>query len=158
MNRLKRYLKWFHNDSASVLGMRSNYFTILNTAYGSMPFTENESIMGNLKKIREHRLVYQAMRDLDRTQIRYLSAIYQDEYQNKYPLVIKHVFYDKTGLALCLSYDMKELMDLCVKHRQQALSPEEAITLNKLITITDEVYAKLHKALQYNSYIMELNK
>lgn len=158
MTKLKRYLIWFHNDSASVLGMRSNYFTILNTAYGSMPFMENESLLGNLKKIREHRLVYQAMRDLDRTQIRYLSALYQDEYQSKYPLVIKHVFYEKTGLALCLAYDMKELLDLCVKHRQKCLSPEEDKQLTQLIELTNEVYTKLHKRLQYNPHIMELGK
>lgn len=158
MNRLKRFLKWYYNDSAAVLGLRSNYYTILNTAYGSMPFMENESLLGNLKKVHEHRLIHQALSELDRTQFRYLSALYYDEYQIQYPLVIKHVFNEKTGLALCLFTDLKELLTLCVKHRQKCLEPNEERTLNQLIKSTDELYSKLHKQLQYNSYIMKLGK
>lgn len=156
ITRLKRFLKWYFNDSASVLGLRSNYYTILNTAYGSIPYVENDSLLGSLKKIREHRLIHQALQELDRANFRQFEALYLDEYQNHYPLIIKNVFKDKTGLALCLSFDMKELMDLCVKYRHKSLSDKEQLELNKLVELTDITYQKLHKRLQYSQYIVKL--
>ena len=158
INRLKKFLRWYFNDSASVLGMRSNYYTILNTAYGSIPYMENDSLIGSLGKIREHRLIYQCLIDLDRSQFRHLEALYLDEYQMRYPLIIKNVFSDKTGLALCLHYNMKELMDLCIKFRHKSLSPEEDRTLNNLKELTNQTYIKIHKQLQFNPYIVELGK
>ena len=158
MSKLKRYLKWWHNDSASVLGMRSNYYTILNTMYGQIPYMENESLIGSLPKIREHRLIYQALSELNQTQLRQLAALYYDEYQIKYPPTIKHVFKEQTGLALTLSYDMKELLDLCSKFIHKSLSPIEERTLNQLIELTKETYLKLHKQLRYNKFIVELGK
>lgn len=156
LNKLKRFLKWYFNDSASVLGLRSNYYTILNTAYGSMPYMENDSLIGSLKRVGEHRLVHQALAELQRYEFRRLEAIYLDEYQNKYPLIIKNVFREKTGLALCLAFDMKELLELCIKFRHKSLSPIEERTLNSLIELTNTTYLKLHKQLQYSPYIVKL--
>lgn len=156
IGKLKRFLKWYFNDSASVLGLRSNYYTILNTAYGSMPYMENESLLGSLKRIHEHRLIHQALAELDRSQFRHFEALYLDEYQHRYPLIIKNVFKEKTGLALCLSFDLKELSELCVKFRHKSLSPQEETTLNCLINLTNTTYTKIHKQLQYNPYIIKL--
>lgn len=157
-DKVKQYLRWYFNDSAAVLGMRSNYYTILNTAYGQIPYTENDSLLGSLKKIGDHRKIHQALMSLDRCQIRYLNALYLDEYQSKYPKIIKNVFNEKTGLALCLFYDMEMLLDLCTKFRHQSLSSQEEIELNKLMELTETTYQKLHKQLTYNHYIMELSQ
>lgn len=158
MNKLKQVLKWYFCDSASVLGLRSNYYTILNTAYGSMPYMENESLLGNLKKVHEHRLIHQAVNELTREQYRYLEALYYDEYQVRYPPTIRIVFKERTGLALCLHDNLKELLELCMKHRHHSLSPEEERQLTELQSKTDATYQKLHKQLQYNHYIMKLGK
>jgi hypothetical protein len=156
IEKLKKYLKWYFCDSAVVLGQRSNYYTILNTAYGSAPAVDNEGLLGSLKKIAQHRRLWQAMTSIPQYQVRQLSALYLDEYQNRYPLIIKRVFNEKTGLALCLSYDLEELLQLCMKHRHENLTAPEKAALDKLIRLTDETYDKLHKQLQYNQYLATL--
>jgi hypothetical protein len=161
LDKLKRYLKWYFCDSGPVLGQRSNYYTILNTAYGSTPSVDNEGIVGSLNKIGKHRLLHQAILTLDRKEIRYLYALYLDEYQYKYPLIIKNIFKERTGLALCLVPDpdgkqLAVLLDLCVKHRHQSLSKLEEQTLNQLIELTNKVYQRLHHYLQYNPFILKL--
>lgn len=156
MPKLKKYLSWFFNDSASVLGCRSNYFSLINTSYGSVPSTDNSALLGSLSKIGQHRKILQALQTLDRSQYRQLSALYLEEYQHQYPMIIKQVFQEKTGLAFTLFYNLEELLQLCTKHRHQSLSKEEEKALQQLISLTELTYQKLHKQLQYHQCLQGL--
>lgn len=155
--KLKANIKWFLNDCHHYLGMRSNYYTILNTQYGSIPFMENDGLIGNLPQIHKHRLIYQALYSLQPHKYRYLQALYNAEYQPKYPPIIRAIFADKTGLALCLHADIHKLLDLCTKSRHNDLNTAKDIKeLNDLISLTDAIYTKLHKELQYNPYLKQI--
>lgn len=150
MVQVKRDIRWFINDSQTALGLHSAYSAFENAmnSPGHVLFVCPEYTDATLKQISRHRKIYKAVMQLPHDQYRYLQAMYCDEYQPKYPLIIKGIFKEKTGLLFCLHNDMHELLKLCENYRHKSMTPNQEARLKGLIMHTDKVYEKLHHHLK----------
>src|ERR1017187_4277142 len=129
--KVRREVDWYFNCSDSAMGLGSNWYTVLNGDMGSRSSTNPETIIFHLKDIRKHRRIWQALDQLPRTEFRYLMALYCDEYKDKYSIIIRDIFKEKTGLALCLFSDLDLLMKIARNHPHK-LSPLQNEILTKL--------------------------
>lgn len=156
---LKKHISWYFNQSQSVLGCRSNWYVVLNSLGGSRTVSDNsDGIIVNLKGIRRHRLIHQALLALPPEQYRYIQALYDDEYKNKYPPTIRAVFEEKTGLALCMHDNLKDLNNLCSKSVHKSLNTMESVTLTQYHRNVNTTYEQTHEFLKFNEYIIKLQK
>src|ERR1035438_9413470 len=133
IDRLIKRIDWYFNASASAMGISSGYYAMVNGSKSSNSGVNHESIINFLQSIRKHRKIHAAICELDPSEFRDLSAIYDDTYKNKYPPAIKTVLNGKTGLFLCMTFDLQKMLDLCTKHRQKSLNAQEEIYFNDLI-------------------------
>src|ERR1017187_8603086 len=130
------------------MGISSGYFAMINSS-GSHPSTNPENICNYLKEIAKHRKIWQALNQLSQPEYRQLTALFDESYQDKYSIIIRDIFKDKTGLALCLFNDLPLLMKLAKRYPNK-LSPLEHDMLTKLRQLTDITYDNLlNKVAQY---------
>ena len=143
MDKAKRAVDWLINCSEAAMGISSGYYAMINSDPGTIPTTNPETIINFLPKITKHRRIYTALQTLPKADYRKLCALFEDTYKNSFPVIIRHVFEDKVGLALTLYYDKEKLEKLCLQFRHKALKPEDEKTLNELIALTDKEYNRL---------------
>jgi hypothetical protein len=149
ITQIIKYIDWYINISESAMGISSSFYAMVNSSPGKPPSVNPEKIIFFLPKIRKHRIIHKALQDLSKEDLRKISALYSDDYKNSFPVIIRNVFEDKIGLALCLFYDMDKLESLCLKHRHKSLSTEEDKILNDLIKLTKNEYDRLHYLLKH---------
>ena len=147
IHRIKRQIDWYFNTSASAMGISSGYYAMINGAERSPSGVNSEPVIHFIHKITKHRKIHKALLNLDKNQYRQLTAIYVDDYQSKYPLVIKNIFKEKTGLLLCLTYDLPKMLTLCTKYRQKTMSDTERLSFNTIISSVDMQYDALHNII-----------
>jgi hypothetical protein len=149
IDRAKKAIDWFFNVSESQMGIGSNWFATTNTNTGDHASINPESIIFRLKAIRQHRQIWQALAQLSSREYRMITALYDDDYQTKYPPIVKKIFKEKTGLALCLIDDMSinQFLKMAEADRHGTLTDLQRETLSKLKDLTNMTYDNLHVKL-----------
>lgn len=147
---VKNHLNWFFNHSDAALGFHSGHSAFISAMWSSNHLTKSdfEPTDKLLKQIKKHRKIYQALQKLSTLQYRQATALYCQEYQNKYPPIITKIFKEKTGIILTLTNDSKLLNSLCTKHYHKTLSQSEKFQLDQFVDLTNQAYTKLHAYLQ----------
>lgn len=144
---VEKQIDWYFNCSQADMGISSNWYAMIN-ASSTTPSDPPDSVIHYLPAIRKHRKIHNALQALTAEEFRYFCAIYQEDYQSKYPRMIKLAFTEKTGLVLCLYQGKPEkLLDLCSKYRHSSLSPEETAIFNELQARTSILYHNIHQKI-----------
>jgi hypothetical protein len=157
IDRVKKMIDWYFNCSASAMGISSGFYAMINSSPGNQLSTNPENIIHFLSKIRRHRKIHQALIKLSKADYRMMTSLYVEEYQHRYPKLLKQIFAERTGLALCLTYDLEALLKLASKWYHHAMNEQETAELNAIIKLTNDTYDKLHRQLQFSSSLVELD-
>jgi hypothetical protein len=123
IDRVKKMIDWYFNVSESAMGISSGFYAMINSSPGNQLSTNPENIIHFLPKIRKHRKIHQALLELSKEDYRRITALYVESYQQRYPKIIKQIFAERTGLALCLSYDLEALLKLASCWYHKSMTP-----------------------------------
>lgn len=144
--QIEKDIIWYLNDSDAAMGYSSNWFATINTST-CIPATAPEPPINFLKAIARHRKIHNLLKHLERYHYRYIQALYLDDYQSKYPPLIRIIFKETTGLALCLFYDQRLLERLCRSQRHNTICGDEAALLIGFRQQVDAEFVRLRATL-----------